>query len=698
MHHSGVLCDSGRRVYSRGKIDYFEYCCVDEMSMIEVKSMAKEIGIDMDRVNFYYSRKHFNDCSDLIEMKSDCHAMELEKFLSVDRVVGIFLDNRLEKETSYSLPDISEGLGSFGDLGEHHEIDREEFHNEFDMGANVEEDGVTYDNEILDKDDTGFSDDEQSIGEDSVHYEKLEDSDNNATDDELDVDIDVKWGGSHSTVTEKQRDMHSGIEDLKGKFPVFNPRVDMEDPTFVIGLCFHDTPTFRDAIRQHSILNARDVVFTKNDKERVKVKCKHETCPWKLFASRIPGEDTMQVKTVHDIHECTRVEKVSAANSKCLANKYHDKLRTDLRWLVGSMMQVMQKDCKLLFSRYAAEIVRTNKNTTVKIKSKEEDGKLVFKRFYYCWGSLKTGFIEGCRPVICLDGRHFKTLCGGILLCAIGIDANNSLYPIAYVVVEKKKQSTWLWFLQLLLVDLSVPNDSGNNFKASHKGLALKVILWKAAKATRIVEFEKVLKDLKERDLETFKWLAKRPAAHWSKSYFSTFPKCDIMLNNLCESFNSMIVDSRSNQSLICELCPNIVTLLEENKKKSMEFIAHWNEHDQFELEGSFGDRFVLHLGEKTCSCRRWKLTGIPYAHAISDMYYMGYKPEDHVADCYKKQTFMRTYSHLMTPLHGPEEWPKSALPPLQPPIKENMPGRPKKQNKVKTPQEIEEEKANKAK
>ncbi|KAG8363081.1 hypothetical protein BUALT_BualtUnG0006200 [Buddleja alternifolia] len=120
---------------------------------------------------------------------------------------------------------------------------------------------------------------------------------------------------------------------------------------------------------------------------------------------------------------------------------------------------------------------------------------------------------------------------------------------------------------------------------------------------------------------------------------------CHFMLETIRMILMKMIHVKRDKMKMCKgELCPNIVTLLEENKKKSMEFIAHWNGHDQFELEGSFGD------------------------------------------------------SHLMTPLHGLEEWPKSALPPLQPPIKENMPRRPKKQNRVKTPQEIEEEKANKAK
>ncbi|KAL0384156.1 UNVERIFIED_CONTAM: hypothetical protein Sradi_2809900 [Sesamum radiatum] len=254
-----------------------------------------------------------------------------------------------------------------------------------------------------------------------------------------------------------------------------------------------------------------------------------------------------------------------------------------------------------------------------------------------------------------------------------------------------------------------------SNFKVAHKGLSLKMILWKAAKATRIVDFEKTLCELRDRDKEAFKWLVKRPAAQWSRAYFRTHSKCDILLNNLCESFNATLVAARSKpivdmletiRMMLMKriyvkrdqmkkhkgiLCPNIQKMMEELKKKSMEYIAHWNGHDQFEIEGCYGDRHTVNLTEQTCSCRKWQLTGIPCAHAISGMFFMGYKPEDYVDECYKKAVFLKVYSHLMMPLHGPEKWPQSKRKPLLPPIIERMPGRPKKQDRKKTPQELEE-------
>ena len=35
--------------------------------------------------------------------------------------------------------------------------------------------------------------------------------------------------------------------------------------------------------------------------------------------------------------------------------------------------------------------------------------------------------------------------------------------------------------------------------------------------------------------------------AHWSRYAFNAWPKCDILLNNLCESFNSKIIDARDS-------------------------------------------------------------------------------------------------------------------------------------------------------
>ncbi|KAL0351447.1 UNVERIFIED_CONTAM: hypothetical protein Scaly_1533400 [Sesamum calycinum] len=340
LHHSGQLCEFGRRVYVGGKIDHFDYCHVDEMSLIELTEMAKTLQIDTEHVTFFYSRNGINDCNSIAMMSTDLHTLELVNYVDGDRIVGIFIDHGhghgtpSEGDSSRRLPDIEEGLEYMGD-------DIEGDMNEGEERQRVEKSEA------------------QSEGQRDGEAEKkngLVDSELGIGDNESDFGIEVNWGGvggkGKSSQSMKSNKGKGKEVDKHGGFAVFNSNLDNGDPQFEVGLCFPDTQSFRDAVRQHSIINARDVVFTKNDKNKVQVKCKHDTCKWYIFASKIHGEDTMQVKTLHNEHQCTRVERVSAANSKWLANKYKDKLRTDPKWPVDSMMSVMQKECKLLFSKF----------------------------------------------------------------------------------------------------------------------------------------------------------------------------------------------------------------------------------------------------------------------------------------------------------------------------------------------------------
>ena len=81
--------------------------------------------------------------------------------------------------------------------------------------------------------------------------------------------------------------------------------------------------------------------------------------------------------------------------------------------------------------------MKTNPGSTVFLHVVDmENNKKRFKRCYIAWAVCKQGWRDGCRPVIGLDGCHIKGQHPGQILTAIGIDANNSLYLIAYAVVE----------------------------------------------------------------------------------------------------------------------------------------------------------------------------------------------------------------------------------------------------------------------
>lgn len=108
---------------------------------------------------------------------------------------------------------------------------------------------------------------------------------------------------------------------------------------------------------------------------------------------------------------------------------------------------------------YESAIQEKDPGTTAELEIDEESshqGKFIFKRVYFCFNALKRGLRAGCRPIIGLDGCHLKGVVKGQLLVAVGKDANEQLYPIAWAVTGAENIDTWTWFLQLLVKDLGI--------------------------------------------------------------------------------------------------------------------------------------------------------------------------------------------------------------------------------------------------
>ncbi|KAL4360525.1 hypothetical protein GQ457_04G013760 [Hibiscus cannabinus] len=306
--------------------------------------------------------------------------------------------------------------------------------------------------------------------------------------------------------------------------------------------------------------------------------------------------------------------------------------------------------------------------------------------------ACKDGFKASCRPIICLDGCHLKGYHGGHLLTAVGIDANDCIYPIAFAAVESECHSSWCWHLY-------------NNFKGKHKGNALKDSFWKATTSTYMREFQVALAEMESLSPKAFEWLKNVDPKFWSKSHFLTRSKCDMLLNNLCESFNKCVLEARSRP---------IITMLEGIRTKIMQRVAKkkveadkwtdvlcpkfqkkleaatemsnrcWPTHaggNIYQVACGAHNQYGVNLEAHTCSCRKWDLTGIPCPHAISVILMREHRPESYVDDCYKTKTQQAIYSHMINPVRGPNQWiphESSCMPILPPPLK-RPPGKPHK-------------------
>lgn len=229
------------------------------------------------------------------------------------------------------------------------------------------------------------------------------------------------------------------------------------------------------------------------------------------------------------------------------------------------------------------------------------------------------------------------------------------------------------------------------NFKKTFRGKALKDQVWACARASHRSAFEREMEILKGMSVGAYDYMKKIEPKHWSKSHFQSQFKCDILLNNLSECFNSLILEARikgvitMNELIRTQLmkriqrrrdtmkkvstlhCPKILKKLDKFKHQSWFYTTTWSGGDKYQVVGPEG-QFVVDKKQCSCSCRRWQLSGVPCSHAISIIYYNKEKPEKYLDRCYLVSTYMETYRHILFPTHDRDTWPKSDQPPIIPP------------------------------
>ncbi|XP_073225673.1 uncharacterized protein [Cicer arietinum] len=238
-----------------------------------------------------------------------------------------------------------------------------------------------------------------------------------------------------------------------------------------------------------------------------------------------------------------------------------------------------------------------------------------------CLNGCKESFLI-CRPIIGLDGCFLKGYYGGMILVVMGRDPNDQMLPIALVVVEVETRDSWTWFLKLLIDDLGgqqackfytfisdqqklsamdelLPRVEEifcvrhlyNNFRKIHPRKRLKEFMWKAAKSTYHQTWEREMKELRKVNKEAYKYLLKIPPRFWSKSRFSFNSKCDVLVNNMSETFNSVIIGPRGKP---------IVTMFEDIKLYLMErWARNKTTLKRYVGENIFGVSNITHTGDK---------------------------------------------------------------------------------------------------
>ncbi|CAL9024565.1 unnamed protein product [Prunus brigantina] len=355
----------------------------------------------------------------------------------------------------------------------------------------------------------------------------------------------------------------------------FRPEIDMANPGLKIGLKFATAEMFRKAVRIYSTNCGRELIFMNNDRNKIRVVCE-ESCPFVIHASSVSGSTYLQVKTFNPTHTAS-----SFAEQVHQDYGYRPSRATVYRaraMAVDIVEGSYSKQYGVLWD-YCHELRTRNMGSTIIIKSEMEGDRPRFHKIYICLVACR--FLDGCRPVVCLDGCHVKGPHPGQVLSAMGVDANNEMFPLAYAYVEIESNSTWLWFLELLSGDLNIRNSHSyvfmtnkqkglidvvdallphaehrhylkhlyGNFYLEHRGLALKHQKEVIARAT-IMPWHAEMRKMLELSKLAHDWLAEKDPRHWSRASFKSDSKCDMLMDNLCKAFNRSIMDARDKPVL----------------------------------------------------------------------------------------------------------------------------------------------------
>ncbi|KAK4265108.1 hypothetical protein QN277_026204 [Acacia crassicarpa] len=269
--------------------------------------------------------------------------------------------------------------------------------------------------------------------------------------------------------------------------------------SFTLDMTFLNRGELRKAIDNYTIEKGVDVKIVRSEKEMVIATCE-KGCPFRLYAGRDSvGLEYMLKMLVHE-HMCVRVYKKQRASVRWLVEYFKDEVQDNSQYNVTEMKKEVECDLKLFVSRYKCkrakrmimevmdggfandyakleaycnELKASNPGSDVSVELSGEALDQRIRRMYVCFNAFKVGWKVGHRPFIGLNGTFLKEKGRSILLTTVDLNANDSIFPLAFALTEKETTVNWSWFIQWLRSLLDLDDDGKVTIMSNmQKGLA----------------------------------------------------------------------------------------------------------------------------------------------------------------------------------------------------------------------------------
>lgn len=529
---------------------------------------------------------------------------------------------------------------------------------------------------------------------------------------------------------------------------------------------FRSFTEFREALHKYSIAHGFAYKYKKNDSHRVTVKCKSEGCPWRIYASRLATTQLICIKKMSTTHTCegaavkaryraTRgwVGSIIKEKLKVSPNYKPKDIASDIKREYGIQLNYSQawrakevareqlqgsyKEAYNQLPYFCEKIMETNPGSIATFATKEDSS---FHRLFVSFHASISGFQQGCRPLLFLDGTPLNSKYPGTLLAATAADGDDGVFPVAFAVVDADTDDNWHWFLVELksAVSTSRPITFVADFQKglreslceifdncqhgyclrylveklnkdlkgqfSHEARRLMVQdFYSAAYAAKLEAFDRCTENIKAISPEAYNWVIRSEPDHWANAFFGG-ARYNHMTSNFGELFYGWV--SEANELPITQmvdvlrgkmmeliytrrvdsnqwgtrLTPSMEQKLQNETSKSNSLQVLLSHGSTFEVRGESVD--LVNIDHWDCSCRGWQLTGLPCCHAIAVFECLGRSPYDYCSRYFTAESYRLTYAESIHPVPNVERPLKSDLTvaavTVTPPPTKRPPGRPK--------------------
>ncbi|KAL9261041.1 hypothetical protein AKJ16_DCAP10534 [Drosera capensis] len=595
-------------------------------------------------------------------------------------------------------------------------------------------------------------------------------------DDGLDDNLELALDQSQEMGMEEADNMGIQVPDyVIGSPPVVQARTLAISPTqeLHVGQEFPDVKSCRRALRDTAIALHFEIQTVKSDKTRFTAKCAAEGCPWRIHAAKLPGVPTFTIRTLHESHTCggiahlghqqasvqwvaSSVERRLKENPNCKPKEILEEIHRvhgitlsyKQAWrgkerIMAAMRGSFEEGYRLL-PQYCEQIKRTNPGSIASVYGNPTDNS--FQRLFISFQASIYGFLNGCRPLLGLDRAYLKSKYLGTLLLATGFDGDGALFPIAFGVVDDENDENWMWFLSELhnLLEVNTENmprltilsdrqkgvvegveanfptafhgfcmrHLSESFRKEFNNQPLVNLLWEAAQALTVIEFESKVLEIEEVSQDAAYWIRRIPPRLWATSYFEG-SRLGHLTANVVESLNNWLLEASGMPIIQMMECVRrqLMTWFNERRETSMLWtsilvptaerrvadaierartyqVLRANEAE-FEVISHEGT-MVVDIRNRCCLCRGWQLHGFPCAHAVAALLSCRQNVHRFTESCFTVATYRKTYSQTIHPIPDrtmwneptegiPDEGDPSAMMVINPPKSLRPPGRPRK-------------------